>query len=137
MTELNTYTRHIECPPDNVNIVHNLLNSVWVDKPMIADADRYSFETAIIELTSNVIQHGDTGSGISCLITINVFDDRIEALLIDTGIVADIDVEESVMPDELAESGRGIPLIKALVDTLAYSRVGDLNSWQFARKFTS
>ena len=136
MSELNTYTRHIECPPDDVDVVHNLLTSVWVDKPMVSDSDRYSFETAIIELTSNVIQHGDTGSGISCLITINVFDDRIEALLIDTGKVADIDVTEAAMPHELAESGRGIPLIKALVDTLSYARVGDLNSWQFARKFT-
>ena len=136
MSELNTYTRHIECPPDDVDVVHRLLNSVWVDKPKVADADRYSFETAIIELTSNVIQHGDTGSGVSCLITINVFDDRIEALLIDTGKIADIDVTEAVMPDVLAESGRGIPLIKALVDTLTYARVGDLNSWQFARKFT-
>ena len=136
MNELNTYTHHIKCPPDDVDEVHNLLIAVWADRPMVSDADRYSFETAIIELTTNVIRHGDTGSGISCLITVNVFDDRIEALLIDTGKVVEIDLTAATMPDELSESGRGVPLIKALVDTLSYARVGDLNSWQFARKFT-
>lgn len=136
MNELNTYTQHIKCPPDDVDIVHNLLISIWAERPMIADAERYIFETAIIELTSNVIQHGDAGSGISCLITVNVFDDRIEALLIDTGHLATIDLTEASMPDENAESGRGIPLIKALTDTFSYARIGDLNSWKFVRKFT-
>ena len=136
MNELNSYTRHIECPPDDVDAVHNLLNSVWADRPKITDADRFSFETAIVELTSNVIRHGDTGSGISCLITVNVFVDRIEALLVDTGKIANIDLAEAAMPNELAESGRGIPLIKALVDTISYTRDGDRNRWQFARKFT-
>ena len=136
MSELNTYTRHIDCPPDDVDAVHKLLNSVWLDRPEVTDGDRFSFETAIVELTSNVIRHGDTGSGISCLITVKIFDDRIEAILVDTGKIAKIDFAEATMPDELAESGRGIPLIKALVDTISYARDGDLNRWQFARKFT-
>ena len=136
MNEPNSYTRHIECPPDDVDAVHNLLNSVWADRPKISDTDRFSFETAIVELTSNVIRHGDTGSGISCLITVNVFVDRIEALLVDTGKIANIDLAETAMPDEHAESGRGIPLIKALVDSISYARDGDRNRWQFARKFT-
>ena len=135
-SELNTYTRHIECPPDDVEVVHKLLSSVWADRPEVVDKDRFSFETAIVELTSNVIRHGDTGSGISCLITISVFDDRIEALLVDTGKIAKVDLTKAVMPHEFAESGRGIPLIKALVDTISYARDGDLNTWQFARKLT-
>ena len=136
MSEPNTYTRHIKCPPDDVDAVHNLLNSVWVDRPKVTDADRYSFDTAIVELTSNVIRHGDTGSGISCSITINVDHDRIEATLVDTGKIAKVELADVAMPDELAESGRGIPLIKALVGAISYTRDGDLNRWQIARKFT-
>ena len=136
MSEPNTYTRHIECPPDDVDAVHNLLNSVWIDRPKVADVDRFSFDTAMVELTSNVIRHGDTGSGISCSITINVREDRIEATLVDTGKIAQVELEKAAMPDELAESGRGIPLIKALVDTISYTRDRNLNRWQIARKFT-
>ena len=136
MSESNTYTRHIECPPDDVDAVHNLLNSVWTDRVKIADADRFSFETAIVELTSNVIRHGDTGSGISCSITIDVYSDRIEATLVDTGKIAKVELEGVAMPDSLAESGRGIALIKALVDTISYTRDGNLNRWQIARRFT-
>ena len=136
MSEPNTYTRHIECPPDDVDAVHNLLNSVWVDRPKVTNADRFSFETSIVEITSNVIRHGDSGAGISCSITIEVHDDRIEATLIDNGQIAQIELAETTMPDELAESGRGIPLIKALVDSFSYHRDSDLNRWQIARKFT-
>lgn len=136
MSELNTYARHIECPPDDVDAVHNLLNQVWVDRPKVMDADRFSFETAIVELTSNVIRHGDSGTGISCSITINVHDQRIEATLIDNGKIAQVELIETTMPDGLAESGRGIPLIKALVDSFTYNRNGNLNTWQIARKFT-
>ena len=136
MSELNTYTRHIECPPDDVDAVHNLLKAVWIDRPKVTDADRYSFDTAIVELTSNVIRHGDTGSGISCSITIDVYNDRIEATLVDTGKIAKVELEGVAMPDSLAESGRGIALIKALVDTISYTRDGNLNRWQIARRFT-
>jgi serine/threonine-protein kinase RsbW len=37
------------------------------------------------------------------------------------------------MPDELDESGRGIPFIQALVDTLEYRRDGEHNIWTIAR----
>lgn len=136
MSESKTYTRHIECPPDDVDAVHKLLNQVWGDRPMVMDADRFSFETAIVELTSNVIRHGDSGAGISCSITINVHDQRIEATLIDNGRVARVELAETKMPDGFAESGRGIPLIKALVNSFSYNRNGNLNTWQIARKFT-
>ena len=33
------------------------------------------------------------------------------------------------MPDELAESGRGIPLAQAALDELSYRRDADANIW--------
>jgi serine/threonine-protein kinase RsbW len=136
MSELAIYSRQLASPPDDVNLVHDLLASVWADTPSIGMTDRFSFETALVELAANVIQHADGGSGISYVITIRIVDGRIEATLIDTGEHAKVEIAKSVMPDDSSESGRGIPLIKALVDHLSYDRDGDLNKWQITRKLT-
>lgn len=124
-------------PPDDVDTVHGLLEEVWADAPGVAPMDRFSFETALIELASNVIRHADSGSGVSCTLTVETFDDRIQATLSDNGESGDFEIVGLTMPDELSESGRGIPLIQALVDELLYNREGDSNLWRITRKFAS
>ena len=42
-----------------------------------------------------------------------------------------------MMPEELAESGRGIALIQALVDELEYVRSGSSNHWRISRSRTA
>ena len=37
------------------------------------------------------------------------------------------------MPDELAESGRGMWLARATLDELEYARSGDRNTWKMVR----
>lgn len=137
ITEMKTYTWQMKSPPDTVDEVHDLISSLWTDAPFVAVKDRFSFETALVELSSNVIRHADTGSGVSYSITVQISNSGIEATVIDTGEHAKVDLTESNMPDALAESGRGIPLIKALVDHFSYDREGDLNKWQIARSFTT
>ena len=51
----------------------------------------------------------------------------------DSGPPVDIDLSGRAMPDALEESGRGIPLIHLLVDTLSYDRVDDRNRWRIER----
>jgi serine/threonine-protein kinase RsbW len=137
MTDGTVYSRQFASPPDSVDLVHELLSSVWADAPAITMKDRFSFETALVELASNVVRHADSGYGISYAITVQLLDDRIEATLIDSGERTRVEHTESDMPDVLSESGRGIPLIKALVDHLSFDRDGNFNRWQIARKLTS
>jgi serine/threonine-protein kinase RsbW len=134
---MTTYTRQFASPPDDVDLVHDLLKSVWADAPAITMTDRFSFETALVELASNVIRHADNGSEITGAITIEILDDQIAATLIDTGEHTQVELTENEMPDVLAESGRGIPLINALVDHFSYDRDGRLNKWQIVRKLTT
>ncbi|MEO7722587.1 MAG: ATP-binding protein [Pseudolysinimonas sp.] len=122
-------------PPDSVDTVHDLLEDVWTDAPSIPAGDRLRFETALIELASNVIRHADGGSGVTCTLMIETFPDRIEATLSDSGEPGNVQLAEREMPDDLSESGRGIPLIQALVDELSYDRDGSLNRWHIMRKF--
>jgi serine/threonine-protein kinase RsbW len=137
MTDAQQHSLRMTSPPDDVDTVHDLLETVWTDAPAIAMEDRFSFETALIELASNVIRHADPGSGVSCVLTVETFPDRIEATLSDTGEPGEMQLIERDMPDVLAESGRGIPLIQALVDELRYDRSDGLNRWYITRTLTS
>ena len=134
MADSKIHSVSMSSPPDDVDSVHLLLEDVWRSETHISVLDRISFETALIELVSNVIRHADSGSGVTCTLTINVSDENIEATLRDTGEPGDVQLVGRTMPEDLAESGRGIPLIQALVDELTYEREGNLNSWCLRRK---
>lgn len=121
-------------PPDDVDAVHELVEALWLDHPGVDAMDRMAFETALIELASNVLQHSDAGSGVTCVLSIGADSDRLHARLSDTAEAGGITLAGRAMPDELAESGRGIALIQALVDDLHYERVGDRNLWSIEKK---
>lgn len=129
-------TLDLAAPPDDVNSVHGLLEQVWAEHEHVGMMDRISFETALIELSANVIVHADSGNGICCSVTVMVSEDRIEAQLIDSGQEGEIRLEARELPDDFAESGRGIPLITALVDVIRYERTADGNRWYLSRKLT-
>ena len=137
MSEMVRHTLSMSSPPDDVDAVHDLLAVVWTAVPAIGMEDRFSFETALIELASNVMRHADPGSGVSCTLLIETFPDRIEATLSDSGEPGDVQLADRDMPDVLAESGRGIPLIQALVDELRYDRTDGINRWHITRQLKS
>ena len=124
----------LTAPPGDLGIVHGLLASVWSDAPGVGARDRMSFETALLELAGNVLAHADGGAGLTCTVTVEVQPDLLVARLEDDGRPGEADLRDRAMPDVLAESGRGIPLIQALVDDLAYERNGGLNRWRIARR---
>lgn len=126
----------ITTPPDDVDTVHDLLESIWAEAPNISIKDRFCFETALIELAANVIQHADDGSGVVCRLEIGVYADHVDAVLRDSGRAVSVQLEGREMPDEMAESGRGIPLIQALVD-IEYLHANDFNEWRISRRLNA
>jgi serine/threonine-protein kinase RsbW len=112
-----------------------MLKSVW-DASDVSATDRLSFETALIELAGNIIRHRDQGVSISYTLTIEASDDRLAAILSDSGAAVDIDLSPRAMPDQLAEAGRGLPLVQALVDEFEYSRTAGQNHWRISRMLT-
>jgi serine/threonine-protein kinase RsbW len=121
-------------PPRELDVVHELLRELWTDLPDLEPIDRFAFETALVELAGNVLEHADDGRGLTCEIRVTAEGDALAAQLQDTGRAAEVDLGERAMPDPLADRGRGIPLIQALVDDLAYERDGSVNRWRIARR---
>lgn len=133
--DMVTRTRRLTAPPDTVDTVHELLDSVWGSVADLSPHDRMSLETAIIELTANVIQHANRGQGVNATLTVIAYPDRLEATLSDSGEVDYVELDGRQMPDEdeLAESGRGIPLMQALVDSVEHRHVDGFNHWTLVR----
>lgn len=123
--------------PGCLEKVDLLLRQVWATSADVSGTDRIMFETAVIEIAANIIQHGSAEVSINCTLTIEVYPDRLDAQFRDDGIAALVDLDTASMPDPLAESGRGIAMAKASLDVLAYERHNDKNVWTLSRLRTA
>ena len=135
MIEMTVYKRHLSVPPDDVDEVHEFLQGIWDENPHIPLRDRFSFETALVELASNIILYSVVTSSVTCDIVIETSTDQINATISDNGDLVDLALDEHIMPDEFSESGRGIPLIKALVDNFEYGNSENKNTWRMSKRY--
>lgn len=94
-------------------------------------------ELALQELLTNLVDHayeGDASKSIIVNITCNSRSILIETE--DTGIRADIEINDIAMPDpsELAEGGYGIALIQTIMDEVKYTSKDGRNVWQLIKR---
>lgn len=115
--------------------VHDLVDELWACVPAVAVTDRYRFETAVIEVAGNIIEHG--GPDVRLRLWLQVHLDLVEAHFRDTGRSLVLDGAAGRLPDPLAEQGRGIPLARAAVDEVAYERIGLTNRWHVVQRRTA
>jgi len=120
--------------PESLNLLHDLFERVRGDWPGVDETDLLMFETAIVEIHGNVVEHGHPPGKVVYAFALEVQPDRIVGLLADTGSpVPDLSGLDDGPPDELAEGGRGLWLAKATLDELDYVRIGDRNTWRLLR----
>ncbi|WP_282946450.1 ATP-binding protein [Cellulomonas endometrii] len=120
--------------PGWLDEVHDALARLWAVAPAVPDVDRFRFETAVIEIATNIVRHTrPVGRGpVLARALLRAQPDRIEAELSDTGTAVDVDLDPEPV-DDLAESGRGIALVLRAVDSLSLVREGDRNTWRLSR----
>ncbi|WP_411700100.1 ATP-binding protein [Conyzicola sp.] len=123
----------LRCPPDDLDTVHDYIQRVWAASPELDAMDRLKFETALIELAANVIQHSNGGNGVVGTLSIAVDADRIRGSLADVSAPSEVDLADRDMPGEFAESGRGIAFIQRLVDAFHYERRQGENLWMIEK----
>ncbi|ROS25659.1 serine/threonine-protein kinase RsbW [Rathayibacter sp. PhB127] len=120
-------------PPDDIELVHDLLDSLFGERADVGARDRMEFETALVELVSNVIQHAVSTTAVLCRLVVTVDDEALRAELVDTADPPGVDAGPREMPDAFAESGRGIALIQALVTDFDYERTASRNLWSIRK----
>jgi serine/threonine-protein kinase RsbW len=122
-------------PPNDVDEVHESVDDFWRLNADLGDAERIRFETALVELAGNVIEHAEGNERLLCELTLQRTATALEAVLSDSG--AEVRVPFRAMmpdPEEMAESGRGVALIELLMDDFTYERDPDGNRWRLVMR---
>lgn len=119
--------------PDQLDTLHTLLAQAAAEHPRLDPMDVMLFETAIMEIANNVVEHGQPEGKVRWRFTIRVREDEIEAELDDTG-QAFTPGQGQAMPGEDAESGRGLAMAEALLDQIEFERMRDANHWRMVRR---
>ena len=118
--------------PASVDAILDLVQSLWTEPADFPAKDQTRFETALIEVAGNIVRHaaGTSASRDTTIeLTLTVAPGYAAASFRDNGGAADLDLANVTMPDPTEESGRGLPLTRALADVLTYDRVGSTNIW--------
>jgi serine/threonine-protein kinase RsbW len=124
----------LHSPPDDVDTVHDYIQRVWSTAPELDAMDKLKIETAVVELAANIIAHANGGDAVQGKVSLTVDDESIRCRITDTARASEVDLGDRDMPDELAESGRGIAFIQRLVDVLHYERRDGENVWVIEKR---
>lgn len=122
--------------PEAIDAVHGQLDTLWEEASFVPDMDRMTFATAVIEAASNVVQHAVSASAepVELGVEICVEQSSLEARVSAHGAVPPGQLDAGAnMPDDDAESGRGLALIRALVTTVTFSRQEGTNIWTLSK----
>jgi serine/threonine-protein kinase RsbW len=120
--------------PESLNLLHDLLEHVGRLHPDVDAGDFMLFETAVIEVAGNVVEHGQPAGSVRWTFRLEVHPDRLEARLSDSGEEYPGGTWGTEMPgDPMQEDGRGLALATAVLDSLTYERADDANHWTMLR----
>ena len=134
---LQVHELHACTDPECLGKVHELLAEMWATSTDVSEVDRILFETAVIEIAANIVQHGAEEGPVNCNLILEVYRERLDAHFKDDGVTALVDIGAARMPDAFAETGRGLAMAKAAVDVLTYERRNGENFWRLSRTRTS
>jgi serine/threonine-protein kinase RsbW len=121
--------------PESLNLLQDLLERVGHEHPDLDDGDLMLFETAVVEVAGNVVEHGRPQGEVAWTFRLSVLPDRLEGTLSDSGEEYPGGTWGTAMPEDLMrEEGRGLALATAVLDDLGYQRNDAVNRWTMIRR---
>jgi serine/threonine-protein kinase RsbW len=124
-------TLQAEGVPESLELVHELLEDMWENETGIELMDRIRFETAVIEVASNIIEHSQPASTdpIRFLLELECSPQSLYAEFNDNAKPAGIDLAATKLPADTSPSGRGLALAKVALDEFSYAKQDAGNRW--------
>jgi serine/threonine-protein kinase RsbW len=120
--------------PECLDAIHDLLDRLWYARTSVEDADRAMFATAVLEIVNNIVTHNGADSNVLLSLSMSADSEVLRAELRDDGCPAAVDTEAAALPDDHAESGRGLAMARMALDDFRYERTQEQNRWLLARR---
>ena len=115
-----------------IDRVHDALDELFRRTPGVDDEDAMLFRLAVSEVATNVVEHAQAREPVHVTVELDADDAALSAVFIDTADPALIDLHGVSMPDEAAESGRGLAIALATLDELVHETERG-NTWRLRR----
>lgn len=123
------YELHTTATLEALALVHDLF--ARVAEP-VSPEDLMLFETAVVEVVGNLIKHGRPPGAVRFDLRLEVGPDAVSAVIDDWSTAATPYLHHE-MPSAEDVSGRGLPLIWAVVDDFTVETARDHHVWRLRR----
>ncbi|MGW9114460.1 ATP-binding protein [Microbacterium sp. NPDC055683] len=126
-------TAHVAGPADDalVDALLDAADRLWERAPHVTAEDRMMMSLALSEIATNIARHSPRAVQVEA--DLSVDGGEVRAVLADTAPPAAIDWDAVRMPDDDAESGRGLALALRALDALEHEPHAVGNRWTLVR----
>lgn len=111
-----------------LNAVDGILERMWSVHGHVPAMVKMHIGIAVSEIAGNIVEHAGSGREGWVRMEARVGANEVRVDFVDDGSPTMVDLDEVSLPDEMAETGRGLALARAVLRTLSYRRNG-LNHW--------
>jgi serine/threonine-protein kinase RsbW len=109
--------------PATLDEIGTILERMWSLHPHVPDSVRTQVAIAVGEIGANIVEHAARGGPVRLRMEVLVSLEEVRVAFLDDGPSAQMQIAAPPeMPDEMAESGRGLALAHAVLDRLWYHR---------------
>lgn len=108
--------------PRTLEEIETALERIWSVHGQVPPDVRMQIATAAVEVGANIVEHASEGLPVRIQMQVTVLPNRVQVEFADEGKPAKFSMGSPQMPDEMAESGRGLALARAVLDRLHYHR---------------
>lgn len=116
-----------------VEDVLETLEDLYTTTGDVSHEDQTFFSLAVSEIATNIVTHGEAETEVTVTAELVVDDESLTADFQDDADPVELPLEAAALPDEFAESGRGLAIAKMALDQLSHE-VEDGHSWHLVRK---
>lgn len=116
--------------PGALEEFEGLLAKTWSESSHVPEAIRIQVGIAVGEIGANIIRHGGC---LNIRMEVKALPHEVRVDFEDDGMPAPVDLNNISMPEDMAETGRGLALAQAALAELSYRR-DTVNRWTLVSK---